>query len=586
MCGICGAWGILDKSLLQEMIAIMRHRGPDDTGYHLDDRVMLGQCRLSIIDLETGKQPIYNEDRSIVLVYNGEIYNFKELRAKLQKRGHSFYTDTDTEVVVHAYEEYGLQCVQLFNGMFAFALYDSRTSRLVLARDRYGIKPLYYAVVGDDLIFGSEIKAILKCLESKPDLNKNALAYFLTLRYVPLGDTLFRGISKLLPGHYLTYDKSGLEQACYWKLQPTLARDDVSDEELMNTLKESVQRHMISDVPLGIYLSGGMDSATLVAIASQLSDQPLDTFCMGFGEDTDEFRDASIIAQHFGTRHHETIVDSKLMEEFPKMIWHMDFPKRNIYPFYLARLARGHVKVVLSGLGGDELFAGYDFRYASLSQSSPLSTDEKISSYLQTQGRDLPSDQEEVFGAHLMEVDHNAPQHFFRPFFNNEAPFMEQVLVSDFNGKMVYDFLPVDDATGMANSLETRVPFLDNQLVDLAFSVRFEAKYQDGRGKYPLRRAMSSMLPQSALVKKKQGFGPNPQRVYREELRGYAEGYLLDGSAVKLGFVNNEWLKKSVGHTPTSLADCNKLWDCLALEVFLRIYFDGDVLSSPNWDDL
>jgi asparagine synthase (glutamine-hydrolysing) len=550
------------------------------------DRVMLGQCRLSIIDLETGKQPIYNEDRSIVLVYNGEIYNFKELRAKLQKRGHSFYTDTDTEVVVHAYEEYGLQCVQLFNGMFAFALYDSRTSRLVLARDRYGIKPLYYAVVGDDLIFGSEIKAILKCLESKPDLNKNALAYFLTLRYVPLGDTLFRGISKLLPGHYLTYDKSGLEQACYWKLQPTLARDDVSDEELMNTLKESVQRHMISDVPLGIYLSGGMDSATLVAIASQLSDQPLDTFCMGFGEDTDEFRDASIIAQHFGTRHHETIVDSKLMEEFPKMIWHMDFPKRNIYPFYLARLARGHVKVVLSGLGGDELFAGYDFRYASLSQSSPLSTDEKISSYLQTQGRDLPSDQEEVFGAHLMEVDHNAPQHFFRPFFNNEAPFMEQVLVSDFNGKMVYDFLPVDDATGMANSLETRVPFLDNQLVDLAFSVRFEAKYQDGRGKYPLRRAMSSMLPQSALVKKKQGFGPNPQRVYREELRGYAEGYLLDGSAVKLGFVNNEWLKKSVGHTPTSLADCNKLWDCLALEVFLRIYFDGDVLSSPNWDDL
>jgi asparagine synthase (glutamine-hydrolysing) len=568
------------------MVEIMRHRGPDDSGYHLDNRLMMGQCRLSIIDLKTGRQPIYNEDQSIVLVYNGEIYNFKELREELQRQGHSFSTNSDSEVVVHAYEQYDLGCMRLFNGMFAFALYDSRKRRLVLARDRCGIKPLYYSRIADNLIFGSEIKAILKCFKDSPRLNKNAVAYFLTLRYVPLSDTMFLGINKLLPGHYMTYDESGLRQTCYWQLKPPLLREDVPDEELVQALRDGVERHMISDVPLGIYLSAGLDSSTLVAIASSLSPQALDTFSMGFGEDEDELHDAATLAQHFGTRHHEIVVGDNLLADFPRMIWQMDFPKRNMYPFCLAQLASKHVKVVLSGLGGDELFAGYDFRYASLAEAQPISTDEKIMMYLQTQGRDLPSDQEQVFGSQLMKIDHHAHHRFFQPFFNNKTPFMEQVLLSDFNGKMIYDFLPVDDATSMANSLETRVPFLDNQLIDLAFSVRFEGKFRNGQGKYPLRRAMSSILPRSTLAKKKQGFGPNPQRIYKAELRGYAESYVQDGRAIKLGLVNGEWIRRILGGIPDSLADCNKLWDCLALEVFLRVYFDGDVLSFPTWNDL
>jgi asparagine synthase (glutamine-hydrolysing) len=521
-------------------------------------------------------------------MYNGEIYNFKSLRAELETSGHSFSTNSDTEVVVHAYEEYGPQCVGLFNGMFAFALYDSNKKQLLVARDRQGIKPLYYTMLGERLIFASEIKSILEYPGVPRILNKEAVACFLTLRYVPLRETMFQGIKKVLPGHYLTFNESGLKETRYWQLEPKLSKGEVPVQTLLETIDKSVERHMISDVPVGIYLSGGLDSATMVAFASKLTKERLNTFCMGFGEQTDELVDARAISEHFGTNHHEIVVRDHLLDEFPEMIWHMDFPKRNLYPYHLARLARKYVKVVLSGLGGDEIFAGYDFRYKALADKNPNTVQDRVNAYLGTQARDVPPDQEEVYGRSVPEKIHHCAREFLTPFFVGPDHFMEQTLVADFNAKMIYDFLPVDDATSMAHSVETRVPFLDNELVDLAFTIPFTLKFRDGEGKYPLRRAISAVLPKETLTKKKQGFGPNPYEVYRRELRDYSEKFLPKGRAEGLGLVNGDWVRRALGKAPSPelTADYNKIWDCLALEVFLRIYFNGDLKRSPDWGTL
>ena len=588
MCGICGVTGTPDKTVLHHMTEVIRHRGPDDEGFYIDDRLMLGQCRLSIIDLKTGRQPIYNEDHSIVIMYNGEIYNFRTIRAELEARGHSFSTNSDTEVVVHAYEEYGPNCVNVFNGMFAFALHDSNKKQLLLARDRQGIKPLYYTMVDGNLVFGSEIKSILEHPSVSRTLNKEALACFLTLRYVPLQETMFEGIKKILPGHYAIFNETGLKQTCYWQLEPKPFNREVSDQTLLDVIDKSVERHMISDVPVGIYLSGGLDSATIVAAASKLTKQRLNTFCMGFGEPTDELGDARIISEHFGTDHHETVMSDHLLDDFPNMIWHMDSPKRNLYPYYLARLASKYVKVVLGGLGGDELFAGYDFRYLALSNIQPKNPEDRVEAYMRTQARDIPADQDEVYGKSVPHKIHRCAQEFLAPFFNSPDPFMEQVLRADFNAKMTYDFLPVDDATSMAHSVETRVPFLDNELVDLAFGLSFEAKFKEGRGKFILRKALSSELPKTTLEKRKQGFGPNPFEVYKRELRHYSEQYLPKGEAVKAGLVNPDWISRVLckAPSPDANAEYNKIWDCLALEVFLRMYFNDTLPESPSWDAL
>jgi len=570
------------------MVETLGHRGPDDTGFYVDNHLMLGQCRLSIIDLKTGRQPIFNEDGSIVVVYNGEIYNFRELRKQLESSGHSFSTNSDTEVVVHAYEQYGLRAIERFNGMFAFALYDSKRNQLILARDRQGIKPLYMANVEGRIIFASEIKAILRFPGVVRKLNEEALSCFLTLRYVPSHATLFRGIRKVLPGHYVVIDESGVKEERYWTLNPQPVGGRPEPSRLLDILRQSVERHMVSDVPVGVYLSGGLDSASMVAFASTLSDEPLNTFCMGFGEQTDELADAKAIAEHFGTKHHETVVSGELLTEFPKMIWHMDSPKRNLYPYYLADLASRHVKVVLSGLGGDELFGGYDFRYQALASLDPEGGDARVAAYLRTQARDVPQDQSEVYGKAVRNVNNDCARDFLRPFFDSDLPFMEQVLVADFNAKMIYDFLPVDDATSMAHSVETRVPFLDNELVDFAFRIPFSEKFKDGKGKHIFRKAVATILPARALEKKKQGFGPNPYEVYRRELRKYAEEYVASGLAVKKGFVNGDWVRDLLqrGASPEALADYNKLWDCLALEVFLRIYFDEELIATPSWDSI
>jgi asparagine synthase (glutamine-hydrolysing) len=506
VCGICGICGEFDKSTLKNMANVIRHRGPDDSGSYIDRGIGIYNRRLSIIDLKSGHQPIHNEDDSVWIVFNGEIYNFQELRSTLEKNGHRFYTNSDTETIVHAYEEWGVGCLPRLNGMFAFAIWDSTKSKLLLARDRTGIKPLYYLPLGGNLLFGSEIKSILQDDRVKIEPDMDAIFQFLNLRYFPGEKTPFLYIRKLLPGHYLEFQNGAISIVQYWSLKPysTYYTEDYYVKQLELTMQRTVKRHMISDVPIGFYLSGGVDSSSVVYFAKQVATEPLKTFCMGFNEDSDEFKDAQLVADILGTDHYNLIINTSLLKDFVRMIWYADIPKRNLYPYYVAELARKHVKVVLNGLGADELFGGYTWKYDYIrrietpsEQKAPLKletmlkepladlTKEEFFDYLkelyrkgekstiytliQTADKLFPQEYSTIFDA--LPFDAKSLKTNYEGFFKSNATFVEQVMLADFNVKMPDDFLLVDDATSMAHSLESRVPFLDNELVEFAFSI-------------------------------------------------------------------------------------------------------------------
>ncbi len=325
MCGICGFYGFEDKDLLKRMNAKITHRGPDQDGFYFDKKISLAMRRLSIIDLsEKGRQPHHNEDETIWVVFNGEIYNFQELKESLEKKKHQFYSGTDTEVIVHAYEEWGFDCLKYFNGMFAFALWDRNKNLLFIARDRLGVKPLHYYWDGEKFLFASEIKAILEDHSIKKEINEQALSEFLSLEYVPAPHTMFKNIYKLKPGHYLTLKEKKLTITQYWDIS-NKENTRYNEQDWVDTtkelLKDAVEKRMISDVPLGAFLSGGIDSSTVVAIMSSFSELPIKTFSIGFTEASyDESKDARIIAEKFNTDHHEKIVDAKeILKIFPKV---------------------------------------------------------------------------------------------------------------------------------------------------------------------------------------------------------------------------------------------------------------------------
>src|SRR3989304_6553988 len=364
-CGIAGYVGLNDESLLKRMIDVLPHRGPDDTGFYVDDGIGLANARLSIIDLAGGHQPIHNEDGTIQVTYNGEIYNFQQMRKALESFGHKFYPQSDTEVIVHSYEQYGESFVGKLNGMFAIALWDSKSKKLILARDRMGIKPLYYALEKGKLLFASEIKAILQAPIARA-VDKEALFTILNVGYIPGDRTLLRDVRKLPTSSLLVFRNGSAKISTDWNIPALDATvgESIVVERLRPALEKAVQDQLVADVPIGCFLSGGLDTSTIVALASRVSTRPLKTFCMGFGEETDEFRDARVVAAHFGTEHEELMVDSSLgMRLYPKMIWHMESPKYNLYPWFVCELVRKHVTVCLSGNGGDEVFGGYFARY-------------------------------------------------------------------------------------------------------------------------------------------------------------------------------------------------------------------------------
>ncbi len=631
MCGICGTFGLADKDLIKKMCSVLIHRGPDDSGLYLNDKVALGHRRLSIIDLKTGNQPIFNENGSIAIVYNGEIYNFKELRSQLEKLKHKFYTGTDTEVIIHSYEEWGHECLKKFNGMFAFALWDNKKKELFLARDRNGIKPLYYTVSDGVFLFGSEIKSILQYEGIKREVDLESFHYFANLRYIPGEKTMFQGIFKLLPGYMMIVCSDGIRKSRYWdiNIQYEINSEDYLIKKLRKILKESVERHMISDVPVGIYLSGGLDSSAIVALASQLAEEPIKTFCMGFGENEDELEDAKFVADHFGTDHRELVVDSDILKDYPTMIWHADTPKRNFYTYYVARFASEYVKVVLGGIGGDELFGGYEWKYQfvnDVEQYRKTITDndkkriaktaeemirfqinygnidqDKHLQYLRTLNKldsnvdlyPLFTSLDEVFHEEylpkiysdkLLKEAHPVSD-FFKQYFPKELSFIDQVLLADYRIKMVDDFLFIEDSMSMSQSLESRVPFLDNELVDFAFKIPPSLKIRNGRGKYILRKALQPILPKKVINKEKHGFGGSVFTQFKNEIADYANHKLPDGNLVRENLINKDYINKILNHriSPDLSKHYALLWNLLVFEVWYDIYIKPDKIQKPKF---
>ena len=625
MCGIIG-FNFSDKILAQEMCATLSHRGPDGHGIYTNSNVTLGHTRLTIIDLETGEQPIYNENGSIVVVYNGEIYNYRELRRILEEKGHHFSTNSDTEVIVHAYEEYGVECPNYFNGMFAFAIYDENKKEFFLARDRSGIKPLHYTILSDGtFIFASEIKAILQYKRVYPRMDPQSLHQIINLRYIPGTRTMFRGIHRLPPAHYLRLHNSDLTIRPYW--QPSLYVTDHPDEyfyaSCRRLLEESVKRHLISDVPLGIMLSGGIDSSSIVALASQMADEPIKTFCMGFGHPNDELEDAQVVADHFETDHHQLIVDDRLLKDYPKMIWYADEPKRNLYPFYISEMVSHHVKTALGGLGSDELFGGYVFKYNFVDRVEAIrrktiyetkknaetiasqmiefqtkygnivedehldylemirALNSNVDLYLITQTQDKVFDKsylENIYNTQLLVEQLDPIRESYQQFFNANEPFINQVLYADLREKMINDFLLVDDRMNMAHSVETRVPFLDTHLVNFALSIPTRLKLRDPNGKHVLKMAMKDILPPSVLQKKKQGFASGTYEVYLKEGRELAQQVLCNGRLIQEGYIKQDYIEKVLRAIPNPRLDLHYgvLWNLLVSEIWYGIYIDQD----------
>ena len=634
MCGIFGFYRFNDEDLLIKMSNILRHRGPDDRGFFLDNCIGLGNVRLSIIDVKGGKQPIFNEDESIVVVYNGEIYNFKELRAELEKKGHRFYTNTDTEVIVHAYEEWGFECVKKFNGMFAFALWDSNKKLLFLARDRSGIKPLYYTVCNGKFLFASEIKALLLYPEVKRELDLQAFHYFINLRYVPKEYTLIKGIRKLLAGHYMVISDDGIKIVRYWKPRIDVKNysEDYFAKMLLKLLKDAIKRHLISDVPIGIYLSSGLDSSTIVALASQVSDEPVKTFTLVFGDPQDEHLDSRKIAEKFETDHREVHIEEyKLLKEYPKMIWYADMPKRNLYPYYLAKGVSRYVKVVLSGLGSDELFGGYDWKYQyaisveKFRQAVPANHLNKLKNYANEIVKALAnygsledielinklkkvlfvdsrvdlylaiSSLDEVFVEDYLsniygdkvDIGKLKPvREIFEEYFKGNENFVDQVLLADYSVKLVDDFLHVEDTMSMANSLESRVPFLDNELVEFAFTIPSYLKFNGQTNKYILKKTMMDILPKEVINREKRGFGVNVYLRFRDEIKDYAEQILPEGNAVRLGLIRKDYIERVLKTypQPDMAKHYTLIWNLITFEIWYEMFINNEKIEKPKFD--
>jgi asparagine synthase (glutamine-hydrolysing) len=624
MCGIAGfvdgsdtAAGADHARLLKGMCDVIRHRGPDDEGFLLKPGVALGMRRLSIIDLAGGHQPISGEDGTVTIVFNGEIYNFHELRSELEKRGHIFKTNSDTEAIVHAYEEYGTSCANYLRGMFAFAIWDDKTRGLYIARDRVGKKPLYYTLTGGKtLVFGSEIKSILEHPDTTREINLEALDAYLTLGYVPDPLTIFRGIYKLPPGHYLTFANGQLQTREYWDFNfaPAESRkpEDYMDE-LRALLDESVRLRLISDVPLGAFLSGGIDSSTVVALMARHMNQPVKTFSIGFHEDSyNELKYARLTAKKLGTDHHEFYVTPQICDVIDDLVWHFDepFADPSAIPTYMvSKLARDHVTVALSGDGGDELFAGYTHyvvqenrrAFSSLPKAlragvmRPLSYRlphgawgrnylhnisldpidrylDSLSYFTQLTKRALyTSDFQKSLGA----TDHVTRS--FREYASqvktNEP--LDQLLYIDGKTYLPGDILTKVDRVSMATSLEVRVPLLDHKLIEFVTKVPARLKLAGTETKQLLKRVAKELIPSEILDRPKQGFGIPLEEWINRQLRDQIRDILHEPRTRQRGYVNYDYVDRILDEHHKDRRDHSfQLWSLLILELWHRQYID------------
>jgi len=596
MCGIVGLYqkkGI-DKKILTEMTNTLAHRGPDDQGVYIHKNIGLGQRRLSILDLSSlGHQPMISHNGRYIISFNGEIYNYLDIRQDLIKLGYKFKSNSDTEVILAAFEEWGVKSLEHFNGMFAFVIFDKKKREIFAARDRLGIKPLYYWFDGEKLILASEIKAILKYPGFKVEVDPNALNEYFTFQNIYSDKTLFQGVKLLPPAHYLTYDGSSLQSFRYWDVP--MEKKELSPEEweqkVLATFKKAVKRHLISDVEIGCYLSGGMDSASLASLASE--DNPsIKTFTGGFDLSSatgleaafDERQDAEKVAKLYSSEHYEMVMHSGSMARIlPKLIWHLeDLRVGMCYPnYYISALASKFVKVVLSGAAGDELFGGYPWRYNLVQDlSDPVAFDQSYYDYWSRLVKD--KEKTEFFSEKFAEkIDFTEPFKQYRQIiepFDHLSP-VEKALYFELK-----TFLPglfvVEDKVSMAHSIEARVPFADQELVELALSIPYELKTNGTSGKMVLRKAMSHLLPETIINRKKQGFSPPEGSWYQDESLPYVKEILLNKKALSRGYFKPEYIEKVIDDHASGKANNRLLiWSLLSFEWWCRIFLDGEKIN-------
>jgi asparagine synthase (glutamine-hydrolysing) len=631
MCGICGlvsseTLGSSHTDLLKSMCLTLYHRGPDDEGYYIDQNAGLGVRRLSIIDLVTGQQPISNEDRSIWVVFNGEIYNYRTIRAQLEARGHVFATQSDTEVIVHAYEQYDQECLHLFNGMFSFAIWDANRQRLLIARDRLGIKPLYYWTNNNQIIFGSELKSLLANPSIPRDIDPIALDYFLTLEYIPNPHTIIKNIHKLPPGHYLLFQGGSLRIEPYWDIEPRkLPRNELDCEEaLMDLIKDSVQMRLVSDVPLGAFLSGGIDSSTVVAFMTKVSNSPVRTFSIGFEEESyNELPFARQVATAFETEHLEHKISPDISNLAEQLAGHLDEPLGDfsIFSTYLvSEMARKSVKVVLSGDGGDEVFGGYD-TYVAQSMHGyysmlPTSLRKRVLPSLAglippqrakkglvnkakrfVEGSAYPGSlQHTRWMLFLNEGEKHQlyqsewrdqmigvePTTLLEGYFQkaNQWDSLAQQQYVDIKTYLVDNILTKVDRMSMAVSLEARVPLLDHRIVEFALNLPQHMKLQHNKTKIILRKAMKEVLPQNVLTKSKQGFSIPLKHWLRGPLKPLMMDLLSQEVIRQRGYFEPQTITRWVDeHLRGRANHSHRLWALILFELWQQKNIDPAVLQ-------
>ncbi len=635
MCGIAGVINPQgtnsdEKLLLRHMCDTMSHRGPDDAGYYSEGCASIGMRRLSIIDLQTGHQPLFNEDGSIAVILNGEIYNYQELRRMLVEKGHVFSTTSDTEVIVHLYEEFGDDCVRKMRGMFCFALWDDKRQRLLLARDRVGIKQVYYTEKSGRLLFASEIKCLLKDRSVTPRVETKSLASYLTFLYVPAPATMFEGIFELPAAHYLVWENGHTRIEPYWQLSYHVESNHPESyyvEGLLDKVTDAVKSHLLSDVPLGAFLSGGIDSGTIVALMSGLSSGPVETFTMGFEGNYgfyDERADARLVAEKYHTAHHESLVRPDVASILPQIVWALDQPLADssaVPSYYVCQMARSRVTVALSAMGGDEMAGGYE-RYLgvllgngyrklpallrrAMARTASLLPDfggkgrysaARLKRFLRSVESDPAgayfhllatfdgADLERILAGRWKTEARNAAlservAQAFRQSGSNDV--VDQMLFTDLGGYLRGDLLPLTDRMSMLHSLEVRVPFLDHELLEFAATIPPGLKIHKLTKKYILRKAATNLLPPEHFRKSKRGFSIPLAFWLRTELRPYVEQLLSPQRVAEMGYFDpgpvaamlNEHFTAQENHE-------NKIWALMMFAMWHQMYIAGEPPES------
>jgi asparagine synthase (glutamine-hydrolysing) len=627
MCGIVGFVNkngdATDREILERMNRAIAHRGPDDDGFYVNENVGLAMRRLAIIDLAGGHQPIHSADKTKWIVFNGEIYNYQELRADLEKRGHQFYTNSDTEAIVHLYDEFGEGCLQHLRGMFAIAIWDERERSLFLARDRVGKKPILYShQANGDLIFGSEFKALLQHPAISRDVDHEAIDAYLSYLCVPAPMTAFKQIRKLEPGHWLKWKDGQIETRRYW-LPDFSKKIEISEEdaiaETTRILRESTRLRMISEVPLGAFLSGGVDSSTVVALMAQESEKPVKTFSIGFEEqDFSELKYAKRVAEHVGAEYHEFIVRPNALEVLPTLVEHYGEPYADssaIPTYYVSRETRKHVTVALNGDGGDESFAGYE-RHAAMRiaeqyhrlpemlrkivvetpanliptselkrsrfrdvkrflQAASMPKTERYFRWMSTFNRDAKRD---LYTREFTETvaEQNPSAYMDRWFAKaNGSGILDATLLNDLMTYLPNDLLVKVDIASMANSLEARSPFLDHKVIEFAASLPEQMKMRRFETKSLLKKVAARLVPAEVIYRRKMGFGVPVGKWFRGEMKDFVRGVLLSEKALERGIVKREMFGRYVNeHTSGARDHAFQIWTLLMLELWFQKFID------------